>query len=485
MRRFFVSLLMFMVILSYSQVTMENVLVEIGTATWSSACANEAQIIEQMKADGYQISVINYHLNDPFSNIYANQRAGFYQIQNIPYPIIGGQAIAAGAYEDYVSAFHQSNNTPSSFTITATGEFFEDTLVLELGIFKVAAIESDTISLILALTESEINYEWQGSYILNHVERIMSPNAQGISLDFSESNYLEIEAQFLLEGEWNPENMELVSFIQNDTTKQILQCHSENVTAFAPLPVHAFFQVEDTMICRKDIITFENYSTGDVVNTHWYFEDGNPEESNDINPAVKYEESGVYQVKLVVSNSVSSDTLLLEDYIHVQELPELSFALLPEFCHNHVAYPLIEGQPEEGQYFGLFVDTGYFHPEAAGIGNHFVYFTYQDPVTLCSDTLGQEAFVDLCESVEDFEQEDFQMFITNDDQQVRVSFPFCKNVIVSGFSVFDLKGAMIYQLAKEPKNEEIIQFPIPSYNPCLIFRVHTAKGIQVFKYSLK
>lgn len=466
---------------------MERVLVEVGTATWSSACANEAQIIEQMKADGYKISVINYHLNDPFSNMYANQRAGYYQIQNIPYPIIGGQAIDAGDYETYVSAYDQSYNTASSFTITATGEFLEDTLYLELGVFKVADYESDSISLILALSESEIDYEWQGMTNLNHVERAMSPSALGIPLDFSESNHLEIEAQFLFEGDWNPENMDLVSFIQNDTTKDILQCHSENVTAFAPLPVHAFFQVEDTIICRKDVVTFQNHSTGDVVNTHWYFNGGEPEESNDINPLVRYEESGVYNVKLVVSNSVSSDTLLTQDYIHVEELPELSFVLLPEFCSNHEAYPLIEGEPEEGQYFGLFVDTGYFHPEAAGIGNHNVYFTYQDPVSLCSDTLGQEAFVDLCERIEDIEEKDSEFplaFIKVSNDLLKLNKKSLLNDESYQVQVFDIMGRTLSPVMKLNNSAPSIDFSIPDDCPIVIIRCASRNNTYIMKHEI-
>lgn len=485
MRRISVFLLLFVVWSSYGQVTMESVLVEMGTATWSSSCANEAQIIEQMKADGYEINVVNYHLNDPFSNMYANQRAGYYQVQNIPYPIIGGQTIVPGDYDAYVNAYEDSYNTPSSFTISATGEFLEDTLFLELAVFKVAEYESDSISLLLALTESNIVYEWQGSSQLNHVERAMSPGSTGIPLDFSETNYLEIEAQFLFEGEWNPENMDLVSFIQNDTTKEVLQCHAEHLNAFAPLPVHAFFQVEDTMVCCNDLVEFQNYSTGDVEYIHWSFEGGIPEESNEANPAIRFEEPGVYGVELVVRNSISSDTVFMENYIHVQELPELSFALLPEFCHNHIAYPLSEGQPEEGQYLGLFVDTGYFHPEAAGIGNHYIYFTYQDPETLCADTLGQEAYVYLCESIEEYDRNETEFpfsIIKTSNRQLQ----FTKNTgwydVASQVQIFDVLGRVLSPCV-QLKNESF-EFSIPEDCSMVIIRCLSSSGLYVRKYEV-
>lgn len=465
---------------------MESVLIEMGTATWSSACSNEAQLIEQMEADGYEISVINYHLNDPFSNIFANQRAGYYQIQNIPYPIVGGQTIDAGDYDEYVAAYQQSNNTPSSFTITATGEFLKDTLSLELEIYKVADYESDSISLFLTLTESSIEFDWQGMTSLNSVERSMSPSASGIPLDFSESNYLEIEAKFLFEGEWNPENMELVSFIQNDTTKEVLQCHSENINTFAPLPVHAFFQVEDTLVCRKEIVIFQNHSTGDADQIHWYLEGGDPEESFEEHPNVRYHESGEYNVKLIVSNAISSDTSSINEYIHVQELPELSFSVLPEFCDIHVAYSLTEGEPEEGQYFGLFVDTGYFHPEAAGIGSHYVYFTYQDSETLCSDTLGQEAYVDVCEALEESDKYDHSFPIhvykkSNRRIQIeRTSTLFNENVKVQ---LFDINGQVLSQIFELNNTAPSKAFSIPNNCPIVIIRCSNANHFFVKKYE--
>ena len=476
-----------MVLATYSQVSMETVLLEMGTATWSSACSNEAQIIEQMKADGYHISVVNYHLNDPFSNMYANERAGYYQIQNIPYPIIGGQAIETGDYDAYVSAYHQSNNTPSSFTITATGEFSEDTLFLDLSVSKVADYESDSISLLLTMTESDIDYEWQTLSKLNHVERSMSPSSFGIPLDFSESNYLEIQAQFLFNREWNPENIDLVSFIQDDTTKEVLQCHSENITVFAPLPVHAFFQVEDTMICVHDVVNFQNHSTGDAENIQWYFNGGEPEESSDLNPMIKYEESGEFEVKLVVSNSVSSDTLFIENYIHVQEIPEISFSLLPEFCDIHVAYLLTEGEPDEGQYFGLFVDSGYFHPEAAGIGNHYINFTYQDSETLCSDTLGQEAFVDLCESVEDIGEKDTEFplsVVKISNRHLQIKKNLSSNNEPYQVQVFDLMGRVLSPIKTIHNSNHSIDFSIPENCPLVILRCFSGIHTHTMKYEI-
>lgn len=471
---------------SMAQVNMDKVLVEMATATWSLDCASEVAMIEQMQNDGLNISVINYHLNDPFANQYANQRAAFYGIQEVPFPIIGGQIVIPGDYDSYLTAYNQSNNTASPFIISADGNFVEDTLILSVTIEKVSNYESDTISLLLAFTESDIVFQWHSLSKVNDVERIIAPNAEGASLDFSSSNTIELEERILFDRNWDPSNMDLVAFIQNDTSKKVLQTYSLALTNFAPLPVHAFFQVEDTIICQETSVQFENLSTGDIENTHWYFEGGTPEESTDFEPLVTYHTEGDFQVRLVLSNSVSTDTNLINNYIHVKPLPDISFDILPEFCHYHYAYALIEGHPEEGQYSGSFVDSGYFHPEAAGIGIHPIYFSYQNPQSLCSDTIIQNAEVFLCESIEETlnETESIPLLISNENNIICVSFSENFDDKIQQIQVFDLQGKLIYSLQDIPKSSKNIKFPLEAYNPLLILHVHSTKKIYTIKYKM-
>lgn len=465
---------------------MESVLIEMGTATWSSGCANEANIIEQLKEDGYKINVINYHLNDPFSNSFGNQRAGYYNIQNIPHPVIGGNTIEPGNYDTYVDNYDQSFNTPSFFTISATGHFLEDTLFLEVEVVQVVDNNNDNIVLQLALVESDIDYAWHGQSTLNNVERSMSQNANGTFLDFTSSNVLDIEERFLFEPDWNPSHMELIAFIQDESSKEILQCHSIALTNFSPLPVHAFFHVEDTMSCRKNTIEFQNFSTGDIISTKWFFEGGIPEESIELNPSVQYLEEGNFAVKLVLSNSISSDTLLINDYIHVQSLPEMSFELLPDFCHNHIAHELTEGHPDTGNYFGLFVDTGYFHPEAAGIGQHMVYFTYQDEETLCSDTLYQEAYVHLCESINEIDSDgEFPLLVSNNETHLNLFPCLQSSVNITEINIYDFTGRLLKHIGGPIKTALPIEISVLSYNSYIIIHVTTSNGKQALKYHLR
>jgi len=479
-------LLIFWQIVSFAQIPMEKVLAEMGTATWNAACATEVQMIDQMKADGYVIAVINYHLNDPFANQYANQRASYYGIQNLPYPVIGGQAAQAGDYSSYTNLYNASINTPSSFSLTAVGHFSEDTLILNINIHKVADYEGESLLFYAAVTESDIPFDWQGLSHVEEVERSMTPDGNGQQLDFTGITNIALTEKILFEGDWNPENMELVTFLQDGVNKNILQCHSELLTQFSPLPVHAFFQVADTLVCADEIVSFENVSTGDVDNVSWLFTGGNPSQSNEYSPHITYASEGSYAVSLIVSNSVSCDTLNIANYIDVNPLPNMSFAPLPDFCQYVDYYQLMEGAPEGGNYFGLFVDTGYFHPQTAGLGYHTIYYAYQEEEYGCSDTLTQDAYVYFCEDIEELSSNlsEFPFVISQNNGQVFLTKKNISQFDIKSLEIFNIEGQLLYQYDSWKKNENTISFLYHLNNPLLLFHVHTSKRTYIFKYQI-
>jgi len=469
----------------FSQVAMEKVLVEMGTATWSYACATEVQMLNQMKEDGLHISIVNYHLNDPFANQYANQRASYYGIQNLPYPIVGGKNATVGNYDSYLSLYNESLNTPSSFSISATGHFSEDTLIMEVNLEKVANYESDTISLYLALTESDIEVNWQGLSKVDEVERNMTPNGNGKHLDFSESNTQSFTEKILFERDWDPEKMELVVFIQNDTNKLILQCYSQAIPDFAPLPVHAFFQVEDTSACVNEIVHFQNMSTGTVENIHWVFSGGTPNESSNYDPYVQYLSNGVFPVSLAVSNSISSDTLTIEEFMNIQALPDISFSSLPDFCHDEAHYQLTEGSPSGGQYFGLFVDTGYFFPMNAGLGDHPIFYSIQDEETGCSDTLSQNAYVYFCDIIhkQDTDKQSFPFYIYQHNGYLQIKPKEDFHASIELIQLFSMEGKLLHQKSYSKSDFKNHIFSLKPDNSLIIIRVKTANETYVVKHQ--
>lgn len=58
----------------------------------------------------------------------------------------------------------------------------------------------------------------------------------------------------------------------------------------------------------------------------WQFEGGNPSSSTEANPLVIYQDSGIYDVMLVVTNALGSDTSSFDNYINLNDTPQADYS---------------------------------------------------------------------------------------------------------------------------------------------------------------
>ena len=88
-----------------------------------------------------------------------------------------------------------------------------------------------------------------------------------------------------------------------------------NVSPCAPLPTAAF-TAPITQTCLDNCLSFTDQSTDNPTAWQWTFEGATPSTSSAQNPSnICYSQAGTYNVQLIVSNNVGSDTLLFDDYI--------------------------------------------------------------------------------------------------------------------------------------------------------------------------
>ncbi|MEO8088640.1 MAG: T9SS type A sorting domain-containing protein, partial [Bacteroidota bacterium] len=86
-------------------------------------------------------------------------------------------------------------------------------------------------------------------------------------------------------------------------------------------PASASFQSSNTTICENGCINFTNASVHST-SFQWSFPGATPDTSTDINPTnICYSTPGTYDVQLVATNPIGSDTLLLSSYITVYPAP--------------------------------------------------------------------------------------------------------------------------------------------------------------------
>lgn len=85
----------------------------------------------------------------------------------------------------------------------------------------------------------------------------------------------------------------------------------------------ANFMANETQICGEESIDFMDVSAGSINSWTWTFEGGSPETSTLQNPEVTYNTPGVYNVSLIISDGLNSDTINKLNYIVVFSYPTI------------------------------------------------------------------------------------------------------------------------------------------------------------------
>jgi len=179
------------------------------------------------------VAVIENHNGDSLANVYSNARNTYNQISGYPtmkfdgiLSVVGGGS--SSLYTSYLPKVNQRNGVMSDFTIDMEFTHNTDTeYTANFEIEKVAAYSGTNLVLQVFVVESHLDITWglpgYNDYV-NSVNRLMVPNQNGTALDFSGSNTQSIELDFTMAGYWQSENCELIAFIQDNSSKEVLQC---------------------------------------------------------------------------------------------------------------------------------------------------------------------------------------------------------------------------------------------------------------------
>jgi PKD repeat protein len=330
------------------QVERDMVVLEIFTATWCPYCPGAAMGAEDLVANGCDVAVIEYHSSnsDPFYNTYASYRHGYYGVEGYPTAIFDGVLAVVGGnhtqsmYPSYLPRYNARKAINSSFTLDIEGQSTGLDYDVTVTANKVAETTSTNMVLHLVLTESHIPYQWQGQDSLQWVERLMIPNQYGTPLDFSEDSTNVVNLSFSLNGSWVADNCELVAFIQDLNTKEVLQGTKVSLPNLLP-SIEADFSADPTSGEVPLTVNFFDESTSGSPIISWYWEFGDGATSRVPNPTHTYEEPGTYTVSLTVINEeVNMDTEIKEDFITVtssgigENDPELADVILNQNYPN-------------------------------------------------------------------------------------------------------------------------------------------------------
>ena len=208
----------------------EMVILEIGTGTWCTYCPGAAMGADDLIDNGKNVAVIENHNGDDYANDYSNARNSYYGISGYPTAIFDGLEKVVGGnhttsmYPTYLPIYEARAAIRSAFSVQLYGENTSGNHYDVTGmIYKLGPTSVENVVLHIVVTESHIPESWQGQEHLNFVTRLMLPDENGTIVDVLGNDYIEVNESFTIHENWLTENCELVYFLQNTDTKEILQ----------------------------------------------------------------------------------------------------------------------------------------------------------------------------------------------------------------------------------------------------------------------
>lgn len=205
------------------------VVVEVATGTWCVYCPGAAMGCHDLLQNGHQVAIVKNHTGDEYANTYSNARNSFYNPGGTPTTwfdgrnaIEGGNA-SSSLYSSYVPRVNSRLAIPSHFTISAVSSQNGSPYNVAVTVTKPEADTNTNIKLHAVLTESHIPEVWFNQTSVENVNRLMIPNQNGTAISLGTGESTTVNLTVTPSSSWVMGNLELVLFLQNMSTKEILQ----------------------------------------------------------------------------------------------------------------------------------------------------------------------------------------------------------------------------------------------------------------------
>jgi hypothetical protein len=202
-------------------------------------CVTSNQIIESLLHGSYagKIAVVKFPTNFPSPNdpfflenaSLCTSRIVYYNVLYAPTIVVDGILKPSATDSDEVKEKIDERlveNAP--FKITVNTSFQDSSLIVNINVqaINLAGINMADLILYTTVVENDINYEApNGESVFYNVLRKMLPSDNGLTLQGISNTTLNWETDLF--SNWNPDNLHVVAFIQNNQTKEVLQTGSD------------------------------------------------------------------------------------------------------------------------------------------------------------------------------------------------------------------------------------------------------------------
>lgn len=177
----------------------------------------------------------------------------------------------------------------------------ESTIVVNFQSEKKSISEGDTVIFtnLSKSSDSIVNYNW--TFIGGTPEKSTEKNPK-----ITYNNFGKYAVKLIVSNKFKKDSLILDSFV--------------NVSVKVKETLDVKFDTQTKSIFEDESISLLNLSTSSTpdITYDWTFIGGIPAKSSEKNPIVKYDKSGNYDIKLVVSSKTKKDSLISRDFISVK-----------------------------------------------------------------------------------------------------------------------------------------------------------------------
>ncbi len=212
-----------------SAVPRNLVVVEVGTGTWCQYCPGAAMGCHDLLLNGHAVAIIKNHNGDSYANTYSNARNSYYAISGYPTAFFDGLNASVGGsstasmYSNYLPKVTSRLAVASHYTISAQGAQTGNQFQVAVTVAKPEADTNTNVKLHAVLTESNIPQVWFNQTTVENVTRLMAPDQNGTPITLGTGESTTVNLNFTPAANWNIANCEVVFFLQNSSSKEILQ----------------------------------------------------------------------------------------------------------------------------------------------------------------------------------------------------------------------------------------------------------------------
>ena len=267
-------------VLKAQDVPRTMVAMEISTCIYCTYCPGAALGADDLLSHGCMVAVMEDHNNgqgsDPFSNSNSIGRCSFYSLNGNPTAVFDGILKFVGGnhtqsmYSNYLPLYNQRISTPSHISMSMQLSNSGNDYTVTVTMAKVGTLAADPMHLIFAVTQSHIQYNWEGQSHLEYVNRLMVPDYNGTIVTFPNDNPVTQVLSFSMDPTWPIADCEFIAFVQDYTSKEVQQCIKRAI-----IDLSVDFTADNTQIPKNGTVNFTSNVSGGYMNAsqtyEWHF----------------------------------------------------------------------------------------------------------------------------------------------------------------------------------------------------------------------